>query len=1033
MLKFLRSLALAALVAVGVFAPGAAALAQTAAVSYPTAVANDAGVGTVAWTQTGQGLASDGALPTTTNFVLVSCTAANPASQGLRFTFGPGLFGGEDADGTSAIPSDATVTGVEAIVEWNESGGTTGSVTDTLAKLVKAGTVAGTSQSTGTALWDSAASNYQARFTTYGGATNLWGTTLTVSDVTNANFGVELQVTGDGVNTVQVAVDTVLLKVYYTTPDLTAVIRSNSAESTRQAPWVYHAHAQASRWHTYAPEQCQVIWELLSFPSGYVPDSGTDPRTGVPVEFQTVGVRHVPGFNFAIPCTVAGTYTVRCTIYSPDMGEVSYADETFTVSADGRTHRYVDGNATGANDGTSKANAWTSIDSAITWANANPTSGWVEEAGGQTYTTSGGQKTFTSLSNFVWSQYQTEIASGLVTKPKHKRTTDGGNSMWTFATAATRVVLWNLEWTSNGTGDTTWGFSFDATATNVASIDCAGSLLRSWNENGSTTSQRQRILHWKPVVADVYRYLVYGGETVRDMVIYRPTVVMRGNNSGEGTVRTPGSPSAPNKASRINVVWAGITSPSASVDQVALRMWMNWVSVYGSNADDMLGYVIGANNSSDELLAAYCHRWHNVRVRPRAASAGTPYRIGGLTSISDVALVNAVSAGDQAIAATISSSYNGGVRRIAILHPWFNYKVASGGDFVINVEDASGSFSGAAKQVRLGNGVFLSRNPDQNYTSRFINHRFNDSAITAADGSVYQLENGGTTTRQNWQLNNSALTLANWNADAVVGTEVHSRLPYPAIDDSVYYALEDYHGNFTVSSGTSTTVFVLDSSASSEDHFYIGGTFVVAGVTGTGLCQSYVGSTRTVTVTSAYSGTPGLGAAVTFSRNFATERAVGKVSAASGAAMDWRGVFRDMTVTDTSPGPTSVETLPSAPATVNGVLSAGSAVITWSPASGASVYRVWRSVDGTGSAASMCLVAEHLAGSSPYTETLAVLPGVTPVFAVSTVDTKYNESALSASEEAEAAFNRTRRRKFSFPRRHRGIKASRHRVEALRS
>jgi photosystem II stability/assembly factor-like uncharacterized protein len=86
----------------------------------------------------------------------------------------------------------------------------TSTINDTTVKLVKGGAVVGDNKADA-ANWPGADA-----YTTYGGAADLWGTTLTVSDVNANNFGVVVSATrGNGAKSY---VDHIRITVYYTAP-----------------------------------------------------------------------------------------------------------------------------------------------------------------------------------------------------------------------------------------------------------------------------------------------------------------------------------------------------------------------------------------------------------------------------------------------------------------------------------------------------------------------------------------------------------------------------------------------------------------------------------------------------------------------------------------------------------------------------------------------------------------------------------------------------------------------------------------------
>jgi len=80
-------------------------------------------------------------------------------------------------------------------------------VADNIVKLVKGGSVVGTSQAVGTA-WGTTDATIS-----YGGAASLWGTTLTAAEVNAADFGIVLSAT---VTSGLARVDAITLTVYYT-------------------------------------------------------------------------------------------------------------------------------------------------------------------------------------------------------------------------------------------------------------------------------------------------------------------------------------------------------------------------------------------------------------------------------------------------------------------------------------------------------------------------------------------------------------------------------------------------------------------------------------------------------------------------------------------------------------------------------------------------------------------------------------------------------------------------------------------------
>jgi hypothetical protein len=129
-----------------------------------------------------------------------------------------------------AIPSNATVLGIEVNVERKSNSTANGGSRDASVRLVKAGVVAGTDKATATAY--TAADVVEA----HGGPTDLWGTTWTPAEINAANFGAQFSATkpsgAGGAHTV--SIDQIQIVVYYNTPPPAPTLSTpvNSAVST---------------------------------------------------------------------------------------------------------------------------------------------------------------------------------------------------------------------------------------------------------------------------------------------------------------------------------------------------------------------------------------------------------------------------------------------------------------------------------------------------------------------------------------------------------------------------------------------------------------------------------------------------------------------------------------------------------------------------------------------------------------------------------------------------------------------------------
>lgn len=126
-----------------------------------------------------------------------------------------------------SIPTGATILGVEVLGERKTSTGTRGK--DQTVQLIKGGTQQGDNKASATAY---TTSDVQV---TYGGPTDLWGLTLSYSDINASNFGVAFRANNNASGSATVSVDVINIKVYYSAGDATATpsgVSSTTAAGT---------------------------------------------------------------------------------------------------------------------------------------------------------------------------------------------------------------------------------------------------------------------------------------------------------------------------------------------------------------------------------------------------------------------------------------------------------------------------------------------------------------------------------------------------------------------------------------------------------------------------------------------------------------------------------------------------------------------------------------------------------------------------------------------------------------------------------
>lgn len=160
------------------------ALATTTGPKFPTSETgntNTVGGGSVAWTNPGNIGASDGVFATATTGT--SATTDDLVGTGFAFS----------------ITSTDTINGIQ--LEVNYKSAIASHNNEANVRLLKAGTAAGTDKSTGAVLPTSSAT------VSYGGVSDLWGTTWTPSDINNANFGAVTTYVGSASGGATISID----------------------------------------------------------------------------------------------------------------------------------------------------------------------------------------------------------------------------------------------------------------------------------------------------------------------------------------------------------------------------------------------------------------------------------------------------------------------------------------------------------------------------------------------------------------------------------------------------------------------------------------------------------------------------------------------------------------------------------------------------------------------------------------------------------------------------------------------------------
>lgn len=157
----------------------------------PDTAVDDATIGTVAWNNPGNVLASDDSRAAVT-------LSLNAISHYLKVT-----------DFDFAIPAGSAINGIVVEVE-RQSNATTGT-RDEQVRLVQGGTVGGNNKADTVTVWPLNTDT----IATYGGAADLWGLTWTPADINATDFGAVVAAKNYDVPNRTARVDHIRITVYY--------------------------------------------------------------------------------------------------------------------------------------------------------------------------------------------------------------------------------------------------------------------------------------------------------------------------------------------------------------------------------------------------------------------------------------------------------------------------------------------------------------------------------------------------------------------------------------------------------------------------------------------------------------------------------------------------------------------------------------------------------------------------------------------------------------------------------------------------
>jgi hypothetical protein len=196
-----------------------------------------------------------------------------------------------------SIPSDATIVGIAVNVERFAGANTL--IKDNNVQLLKAGSPVGSNKA-GTTTWATSGPGAKGTDVAYGTASDLWGTTWTVADLTASNFGLRFSAKNSGASSTTANIDEISVTVSYGTPngigtatisvakaDLAGTCNYNSAGAHSPCTSADHVWATSSSTSPTGLQKPTVDFNYWYNNAAPGPKHGCDVSAGTPPVFDS--------------------------------------------------------------------------------------------------------------------------------------------------------------------------------------------------------------------------------------------------------------------------------------------------------------------------------------------------------------------------------------------------------------------------------------------------------------------------------------------------------------------------------------------------------------------------------------------------------------------------------------------------------------------------------------------------------------------------------------------------------------------------